>query len=62
MKVIINETANDIYAATANSDPAILAILTKIQAGLSSHNDIVGSILSEQEIIKILLAPPQPRL
>jgi len=54
-KVIIDEIANDIYAATANSDPAILAILTKIQAGMSSHNDIMGSILSEQEILKILV-------
>jgi hypothetical protein len=55
-KVIIDEIANDIYAATASSDPAILAILSKIQAGMSSHNDIMGSILSEQEIIKILLS------
>jgi hypothetical protein len=55
-KVIIDEIANDIYAATANSDPAILAILSKIQAGMSSHNDIMGSILSEQEVIKILMS------
>jgi hypothetical protein len=55
-KVIIDEIANDIYAATANSDPAILAILSKIQAGMSSHNDIMGSILSEQEVIKIMIA------
>ena len=55
-KIIIDEIANDIYAATANSDPAILAILTKIQAGMSSHNDIMGSILSEQKVLKILLA------
>ncbi|MFN9944838.1 MAG: hypothetical protein ACK56I_35770, partial [bacterium] len=54
--MIIDEIANDIYAATANSDPAILAILSKIQAGMSSHNDIMGSILSEQEVLKILLA------
>ncbi len=55
-KVIIDEIANDIYAATANSDPAILAILSKIQAGMSSHNDIMGSILLEQEVFKILMA------
>jgi len=53
-KSLLDELASEIFEATS-SDQVVIGILAKLHAGMCNQHDILGSMLSEHEILKILL-------
>jgi hypothetical protein len=53
-KSLLDELGSEIFEATS-SDQVVIGILAKLHAGMCNQHDILGSMLSEHEILKILL-------